>query len=276
MNKKIIIVVAILVVVIAVIAGVCIFTSTTSNIELDLQKADENIANIKQDTYITSVATGSLSESLEIMGDYAIYVYDFDLETYGIDTDKILYTEDKIEFTMYETEDTSFMMFKAADGQEDALLAQVNEYYKDKDVLIDEVEGYTVYLDTLNNESALDMLKNNGYVTIFSGLMPLDDDTLSFIGLSSEDLEVYSINLPSLMISSECYLIIKPVEGKEEAVKTALDAYFATEEEKWSTYLPTQYDLIKNKMVTNIGDYLVYIVSSDNDRVLVAINEAKI
>ena len=70
-------------------------------------------------------------------------------------------------------------------------------------------------------------------------------------------------------------MVVKPAEGKKDKVKEALDNYFKTEEQKWSTYLPAEYEIIKNRKYEEIGDYLVYIVSTDNDKVLETIKNSK-
>ena len=33
-------------------------------------------------------------------------------------------------------------------------------------------------------------------------------------------------------------------------------------EEQWSTYLPDQYELVKNRLEEKYGDYLIYIISN--------------
>lgn len=275
MNKKIMIIVAIVVLIVLVVIGVTTLNNKSEYVKIDLTKADENIANIKSGTYDLTLAANSLSENLDLMEEYPTLIYDFDLDNYGINKDNILYTEGKIEFTMFATETTSFMMFKAVEGKEETLLKEVDKYYEGKEVLKSNIEGYTVYVDTKDNEQAIEILKTKGYSSIFNGLMAIDKETLNLVGLTSEDLVEYSINIPSFIVSSEGYVIVKPAEGKKDKVKTALDAYYASEEQKWSTYLPAQYDLIKNRKVTAIGDYLVYIVSTQNDKVLDAINNAK-
>ena len=42
-------------------------------------------------------------------------------------------------------------------------------------------------------------------------------------------------------------------------------------EKTWSTYLPDQYDIVKNRMEKEAGDYLIYIATADNQKVYDAI-----
>lgn len=39
------------------------------------------------------------------------------------------------------------------------------------------------------------------------------------------------------------------------------------------TYLPEQYELVKNRLEKEYGDYLIYIVSSNNDLVFETIKQ---
>ena len=80
----------------------------------------------------------------------------------------------------------------------------------------------------------------------------------------------------SLMnVHASMYIVIKPKEGKKEEVKKDMKNFMEKYSENWSTYLPDQYEMVKNRLETNVGDYLVYVVSEDNNAVLEAIKNAK-
>ena len=279
MNKNILICI-IGVVIISVIVGIVLLVGNTNtdNVEIDVKLAQEKITNLKSTNYDYKKASSALSEKaeeLKIMSSFPEFVYDFDLEKFGIDSQKISSDEGMINFSMFKTEEESYMIFKPAEGKKEALENEINAYYKDKNVLKEEVNGYTVYLNTKDNKKALEILKNEGYQTLFSGLTVVQDEMLNIVGLTKEDLSEYVITIPSFIVSSQCYMVVKPAEGKEDKVKEALDNYFTKEEQKWSTYLPAEYEIIKNRKFEKIGKYLVYIVSTDNNKVLETINEAK-
>ena len=71
-------------------------------------------------------------------------------------------------------------------------------------------------------------------------------------------------------------MVVKPAEGKYETVRSGLDEYIKKQEELWNTYLPDQYELVKNRLVVEEGDYLIYIISEDNNSVLEAIKSAEV
>ena len=103
--------------------------------------------------------------------------------------------------------------------------------------------------------------------------MEVKDEMLSTqFGIEKEMVEEYLIKMPMMITSSNTYIIVKPAEGKEKEVKEKLDTYMVNLEEQWKTYLPDQYELVKNRLFKDYGDYLIYIVSSDNEAVF---NEIK-
>ena len=46
-------------------------------------------------------------------------------------------------------------------------------------------------------------------------------------------------------------------------------------ENQWATYLPDQYELVKNRLEEEYGDYLIYIISIDIELVLKTIKDSK-
>ena len=166
MNKKMLIVVGVIVLVIIAIVFFITSNTLTSNVKFDLNLVQENVTGLKSNVYDYRKATTALSEKAEelgVMGSFPELVYDFDLENYGIDSSKLLSEDGMVQFTMFKTENESFMMFKPAEGQKEALEKEVDEFYKGKEVKKEEVNGYTVYLNTKKNDEALKIIKEEGY-----------------------------------------------------------------------------------------------------------------
>ena len=111
---------------------------------------------------------------------------------------------------------------------------------------------------------------------IFGMMMPVDDEMLvSLFQINPENFEEYLFQYPMMIVHSSMYFIGKPAEGKEEVAKSEVDAFIARWEEQWSTYLPAQYELVQNRLETTVGDYLVYIISYNNEAVLEAIKASE-
>ncbi len=71
-------------------------------------------------------------------------------------------------------------------------------------------------------------------------------------------------------------MILKPVNGDDDAVKTAFDNFLVLYKTQFEGYFPQEYDLVENYYTVDKGDYIVYIISYNNEAVLTAINKAKI
>ena len=113
-------------------------------------------------------------------------------------------------------------------------------------------------------------------VSVFGMMMEVTKDQIKdTLNVEEADVEEFLMKMPMMGQASK-YIIVKPVSGKEEVVKNAIDEYMANEETQWSMYLPDQYELVKNRKVEKIGDYLIYIVSTDNNSVFETIKNNKI
>lgn len=166
----------------------------------------------------------------------------------------------------------------------DAYMARYEEQWKTylpeqyelvKNRLETEFDGHLVYIVSNDNEGVLNRIKNS-YFTLFPTLfIPNATELKDFFEIDSTLFEESVFAMPQLITSSALFIVAKPAEGKDVEAKEALDAYMARHEQTWSTYLPAQYELVKNRLETTIGDYLVYIVSEDNDAVLKAIEACK-
>lgn len=125
-------------------------------------------------------------------------------------------------------------------------------------------------------ENVLAIKDSNGD-NIFSAMGEITKDMLKEerFGINPDNIEEMTFQEPMINIRASEFAIVKPVAGKEDIVKKEMDAYFKKVEDRWSTYLPDQLELVKNRLVTKVGDYLVYVVSEDNDKVLEAIKAAE-
>lgn len=89
------------------------------------------------------------------------------------------------------------------------------------------------------------------------------------------NIEAFVINMPTLMESANMYMIILPKEGKKEEVKQEIKALLEKIELSWTigNYAPKEAEKVTNRLETTYGDYLIYIISEDNDLVLKNITE---
>lgn len=66
--------------------------------------------------------------------------------------------------------------------------------------------------------------------------------------------------IPLLNISSSMYVVIHTDEENVEQVKQNLNEYGINYENQWSTYMEDQYELVKQRKIGNVGNYVYMIV----------------
>ena len=73
---------------------------------------------------------------------------------------------------------------------------------------------------------------------------------------------------PIVHTKSGMYVVIQTDLDNIQDVKLALESYGSEYEEQWKTYLPDQYELVKNREIGVKGDYVYMIVSESKKKIL--------
>ena len=89
----------------------------------------------------------------------------------------------------------------------------------------------------------------------------------SVYGINTQNVENVIGKMPMMNVQASMYLLIQTKEGTAETVKAELDQYATKYEEQWSTYLPEQYELVKNRKSGIIGN-TVYLIIAENAETL--------
>jgi len=126
------------------------------------------------------------------------------------------------------------------------------------------------------NIQALEVTENGETYPLFNNMLEVDSTTNVIYNIDLSLLEEYHICLPMIIVKSNLYIIAKPVAGKEAEASEMFDAFMANYEMQWQNYLPDQYQLVVNRVETNIDGYIIYIISTDNDAVMQAIEDARV
>ena len=106
--------------------------------------------------------------------------------------------------------------------------------------------------------------------TPFNELATMDittEELGSLYGINTENVEKVVGKMPMMNVQASMYLIIQAKEGTVDTVKAELDAYATQYEEQWSTYLPAQYELVKNRKMGVVGN-TVYMIIAENAETL--------
>ena len=120
---------------------------------------------------------------------------------------------------------------------------------------------------TIDVDAAGQTLANS---TPFNELATMDittEELGSLYGINTENVEKVVGKMPMMNVQASMYLIIQAKEGTVDTVKAELDAYATQYEEQWSTYLPEQYELVKNRKTGVVGN-TVYMIIAENAETL--------
>lgn len=112
-------------------------------------------------------------------------------------------------------------------------------------------------VDIKGAESALD--KKYTEMVAFT-----DSELESIYGLDLSIFEEYVIKSSSKM-SGDFYAIIKVNSSDKKAAKDAMDGLFEVLKKQSNLYSPEAVKVLEERRETSIGDFLIYIASSDNE-----------
>ena len=258
------------------------------NIKIDLKQANEEILKLTGDDFDLSFVEMNVTDpEREVLFEEFMSLYSFDLENMmGVNSDYI--EEMNAGKELDEDSIEMYLVIKPVEDKKDILKKDLDAYFSnlklsaiedDKALLenmkYEEYEGHMIYIVSSKADKIMERIKESKPY-LYGMMVELNDETVkSLLNLNPEDLEEYLIQLP-MITQSSTYMILKPVDGKKQVVKEKLDKYFDEQEEQWKTYLPDQYEIIKNRTYTEIGDYMIYVASSNNDKVIETIEKNKV
>ena len=90
-----------------------------------------------------------------------------------------------------------------------------------------------------------------------------------YTGLDLSGLTDFYVGTPMMMVHASEVAIFKPTDAAAaKSVKAAIDARVESLNNVWSTYLPDQYALVEDHRVVEAGDYIIFVVAADADRIV--------
>lgn len=234
-------------------------TSEKVSLSLNLKELEGKIDGLQTEEFARVSAVELIQQKAEFVVDVWVY------ETVGLN-DELIDTNDSSILENEATKDIYYIV-KPLEGKKEDVKKAIEDHIKGKEFKFEEIDGYLVYVATKENNDIINEIKNCK-APVFSALMKVEKEMLeSQFDIKENMLEEYLIKMPMMITSSNTYIIVKPASGQTDAVKAKLDTYMTNLEEQWKTYLPDQYELVKNRKVEEYGDYLIYIVSNDNEKV---------
>lgn len=103
----------------------------------------------------------------------------------------------------------------------------------------------------------------------YSKMQNIDKDfaTSNFLIDSSKIQDIIGKS-PIITTKASMYVVIKAEDLNLQEVKMALESYGKEYETQWSTYLPDQYELVKNRKIGIKGNYVYMIISETPDKIV--------
>ena len=240
--------------------------------DLDLDKIGGAIDTLESKDFARVSAASLLNEEIPDLED----VYDTSFKkNFKITKDNI----EEYNVAINSKKTAMYFILKPIDGKFDAVKKEVDTYIDTlkkevkEQLTYEEHDGYLIYIISENSKDLMDQVINT-HNPLFSNLTEVDDEDLTNrYDIKPEMVDEYLIKMPTMIVNANTYVIIKPSKGNKDEVKEKMDTYMANLEEQWKTYLPDQYDLVKNRLFEEYEGYLIYIISEDNDLVLKTIKE---
>ena len=247
----------------------------SNTVELDMEKITTNLQNLKGEGFDIFTAESDVMNSGVANFDMLETLYDFDFKEFGINPENI----SEYRFNMDKLNKDMWIVFLPVEGMEDTVKTETEAYIqklisdetdatikeKLKNYSFEEIDGYLVWVVSEDNNRILEFTRN-AKANVLPMMMDITSDMLQdSIGLNPASVTEFAIETPALITFSTTYMVVKPEDGKKNEVKEVLDNYMVALEEQWSTYLPSQHELVKNRMYKEYGDYLIYIVSENNE-----------
>ena len=134
-----------------------------------------------------------------------------------------------------------------------------------------------------DEENEYDMIFTNGEDGKFTAIDgysaeyeagQLDDEVrnlmMPLLNLEDDMYTDLAASVSSMMVRSYAVAIVKPAEGKTDAVKSALEAYVTSEQQSMEHYLEDQYQIAKAATVTVAPTGEVILVCAENHDTLLA------
>lgn len=256
---------------------ICLFILTgcgKEKVNLDLESLSEKITNLESKDFSKINAIELLNEKINDLEEVYNTKKTFGFEINSDDVEELNVAVNKKKTNMY-------FIVKPLNDKKDSIKKTIDKYIDSlkKDVKAklsyEEYQDYLIYIIADNSNDLLKDVKNC-HSTIFSNLMDIDKDGLSqTFDIDDKLVSEFLVKVPMMNVNANSVIILKPENGKTKEVKDKMNDYMTKLENQWQTYLPDQYELVKNRLEKEYGGYLIYIISNDNNQVFDLIKDSK-
>jgi hypothetical protein len=105
-------------------------------------------------------------------------------------------------------------------------------------------------------------------------MMLSEEEIRNELGINTDHLESFLVLMPMMRVHATEILVFQVKEDMMETVKTKVDDYLHHYEEYWSSYLPEQHVLVRNRLEKTLGNTLIVIVAENRNLIETIIDQA--
>ena len=100
--------------------------------------------------------------------------------------------------------------------------------------------------------------------------MTNQDEMAMYEGIfNPEDIKSGYILQNLMNVRSELIMVAEGKDAKAtESIKSSYEKVLSNQEATWSTYLPDQYELVKNNKIKTKGNYILYVTSEESEKII--------
>lgn len=104
------------------------------------------------------------------------------------------------------------------------------------------------------------------YNPVMSAVSEEDDSAfvLEMMGLNADDMTAFGLSVSMMNVKAYGIAAIRPAEGKEEDITSALQAYVEQQQRSFEHYLEDQYEIAKAARLETLEDGTVLMVIDEN------------
>ncbi|MBS4786357.1 MAG: DUF4358 domain-containing protein [Clostridiales bacterium] len=162
----------------------------------------------------------------------------------------------------------------------DTLNEAKNWLEENKGMTGDEAEKFLVKYGALPYDEVEPTLTESGFTAEEAEAFQLADNNARLaqmifdtLGLSAEDIQAGALSVSLINIRAYGMAVIKPAEGSEEKVQTALENFVAQQQKSFETYLQDQYAIAKNAKCEMVNGYVVMTMGENSDAIFQSISD---
>lgn len=133
--------------------------------------------------------------------------------------------------------------------------------------------GFGIYYLVNNNSNEentnIDLQAVNNEISSqppFNELATMDitiENLSTLFNINVDEVEEVVGKMAMMNVQASRYFIIKATDGAVDSIKAQVEEYGNSYEQQWETYLPEQYELVTQRRIGVIGNYVYFIVAEN-------------